>query len=557
MNMRVGWTLAVLAALKMALAAEPAWSQGGPNNPAAGGADGARAAAADPAALAMAQAQAYQAQAYQAQVYQAMMAQQAAMYGPAAMYGQAAMYPQGMQPVAYMPTPATVQPQTPGPFPGGPTPDVHGAYGYMPAEYGAAGYGQPGYGPAGYGSAGAPGYAPDPYAGGAPAYDQSGYAGGGPMGGGPMGGGPMGYDPNCDPNSGAWGLPGSEVNGQHLPNGLLGDVLGLIAPYPDGGCAAPRWYDFAVDYMMMKRDNSGRSQDFTSNGLNGPVVLTTNNLNFAQFRPGFRLSAAMQLMAANSLEFTYFGQFNFTSQAAVHSATGNLFSVFNGFPVIPGLLGQFPEFNNADFQQISYQSTFDSFEINWRKRWMSPNCRYQGSWTLGVRHFILDEKFRYSSSSSINGFLPNVGPFVPARGQDDTDTTNNLTGFQIGTDAWICILPGLRAGGEFQGGVYGNHMNINTTIGNNIPNSGGVFREQLQSNDVSFIGQANLLATYRFNYQWSGRFGYQFLYVDGVALASENFNPTAPRVTPLHVPRINDNGNVFYHGWNVGLEYMW
>jgi hypothetical protein len=45
--------------------------------------------------------------------------------------------------------------------------------------------------------------------------------------------------------------------------------------------------------------------------------------------------------------------------------------------------------------------------------------------------------------------------------------------------------------------------------------------------------------------------------VDGVALASENFNATPPVLSPLHVPRLNDNGNVFYHGWNVGCEYMW
>jgi hypothetical protein len=511
--------------------AGPAWSQGGNNNPAAGGADGAPtgAAAMDPAAVAMAQA--YQAQAYQAQVYQAMAMQQMAMQQmaaqQAAMYGPAAMYPQGMQPAGYAPTPAAIQGQTPGPFPGAVSPDVNGSYGYMPMDSGGMNYGPEGYG-------------------GAPAYDQSGYAGGYSGGQG------------CE-NCGPWGLPGSEINGQCLANGLLGDCLGLIAPYPDGGCAAPRWYDFAVDYMMLKRDNPGRSQDFTSlgPGPNPNIVLRTSDLDFSQLRPGFRFSAAFQLMAANSLEFTYFGQFNFTSQASVTSQAGNLFSVFSNFGDGTLPIGAFAEFENANYQQISYQSTFDSFEVNWRKRWMAPNCRYQGSWTLGVRHFILDEKFRFSTAANASGFQPPfpIGAFIPGRAQDDTDTTNNLTGIQIGTDAWICILPGFRVGGEFQAGVYGNHMNVNTTIGSNLNTN--VFREKLQSNDVSFIGQINLLATYRFNYQWSGRVGYQFLFVDGVALASENFNPTAPLVSPLHVPFLNDNGNVFYHGWNVGLEYMW
>jgi hypothetical protein len=235
-----------------------------------------------------------------------------------------------------------------------------------------------------------------------------------------------------------------------------------------------------------------------------------------------------------------------------------LYSTLGDFGVNPVLSNAiFPEFNSADFQRIDYQSTFDSFEINWRRRWMAPNCRYQGSWTLGVRHFVLDEKFNYSSISTVNTIIdPNIAPFpLPARGAAITNTTNNLTGIQIGTDAWVCLLPGLRVGGEFQAGVYGNHMNINNYFFSNQVNPDVI--EELQANDVSFIGQANLLVTYRINYQWSARAGYQFLYVDGVALAPENFNSIPPQVNAPRQTFTNDNGNVFYHGWNVGLEYMW
>ena len=76
---------------------------------------------------------------------------------------------------------------------------------------------------------------------------------------------------------------------------------------------------------------------------------------------------------------------------------------------------------------------------------------------------------------------------------------------------------------------------------------------------VSFVGDANVQALYRLNYQWTLRAGYNFLFVDGVALAPENFN-TIPPFGPQFPNRqtfINDNGNVFYHGWNIGLEYMW
>ena len=60
-----------------------------------------------------------------------------------------------------------------------------------------------------------------------------------------------------------------------------------------GSCAAPRWFDFAVDYMMLKRDNTGFNKDFTSLGIGGPIVLKSNDLDFGSYKPGFRFSAAL------------------------------------------------------------------------------------------------------------------------------------------------------------------------------------------------------------------------------------------------------------------------
>lgn len=551
MNMRWAWTVPVLSTLATALMAGQTWAQGSavppqvgvPAGLASGSALPGGTAPVDPAMLA----------AMQAQYYGQSMLPAPGGYPPGAMFVPAGAYPQAamyQQPAMYMPAAAMyaqaaymggeggLAPQAPGQFPVGPAPDVYGAYGYASAQNGAPGYGPPGYGPGGPAQ---------------PGYDQSGYGGqayGGPgMMDGPC---PQCGGQGCDQCRG--GMHGG--HGSWLPNGLLGDVLGLVAPYPDGGCAAVRWFDFSVDYLNLKRDNTGRSdQVFATFGQNGTPALTANDLDFGSYKSGFRFSGAFQVGPANSLEFTYFGQFNYDSTATARSANDQLFSVFSGFGLGP-FFG-FAEFDNADFQQLDYTSQFDSFEVNWRNRWMAPNCRYQGSWTLGVRHFILDEKLRYASSSSANGVDPGFG-LIPARGRVDTDTTNNLTGIQLGTDMWICVLPGLRAGGEIQAGVYGNHMNINTTIGSNQNTPD--LTERLEANDVSFIGQINLLATYRINYQWTVRGGYQFLYVDGVALAPENFNPVPLGFNNPFDPRValvNDNGNVFYHGWNVGLEFMW
>jgi putative beta barrel porin BBP7 len=346
-------------------------------------------------------------------------------------------------------------------------------------------------------------------------------------------------------------------HGHHGEGGLLGNLCGCCGPYPDGGCGAIRWYDFAIDFMMLKRDNTGNNLVTTTLGIGGTPVLQTNQLNF-NYEPSFRFSGVIQAGPGSNIEFTYFGLFQYSDRAFVRRTGFNdLFSVYSRFGTVP-IFG-FPETDESDFQQIVYQSTFDSFEVNFRQRWMAANCRYQGSWLIGARHFILDEKFRYSTSSSLNGVDPLdptiPDPLNPAQSRTDVDTTNNLTGMQIGGDIWICVLPGLRLGGEAKAGVYGNHSNINTTIGVNTGAS--TFREQLNADNAAFIYEADLLGTWRLNDQWTLRAGYQFLFVDQVALAPENFNTVPPFGPLVRTPLIDHSGSVFYHGWNAGFEFMW
>ena len=451
-------------------------------------------------------------------------------------------------------------------------PAGYGAPGYGAPGYGAPGHGAPGYGgpaggmpmmapymaaPAGYmAGPGQPGLLPD-------AYGAYGTAETGPMAPGP---GPMGPDMGgggacpycggmgCDNCSG--GMGGGM--GGHLANGLLGDVFGLVAPYPDGGCAAVRWYDFAVDFMSLRREDAGRRVNFASLGINGPIVLDSNDLDF-DAESSFRFSAMFQVGPGSNLEFTYFGLFFWDDRAVATSANNDLFSAFSSFGLVGP--GGFTETDNSDLQFIDYESSFDSFEVNFRQRWMAPNCRFQGSWLCGVRYFKLDEDFNYFTQSTANTIPadPILGtPAILPSLNNNINVHNNMTGAQIGGDLWMCVLPGLRVGAEGKAGVYGNRIAVENTIAVNTGAAPVV--EDLVRNDVSFLGEVNLMATYRLNYNWTLRGGYQFLYVDGVALGPENFNPTAPvSLDPAstRVATVNDNGSVFYHGWFIGTEFMW
>lgn len=421
---------------------------------------------------------------------------------------QAASPPPGYAPLAYDPSVLMYAP--PGSMPG--TQPV----GYFQPE-GEPTLAQPGgfapdptMGGEGYGYQGAPAYAEDfgaacPYCGGA----------------------------GCD-----------ACSGQH---GLLGDILGLVGPYPDGGCGAVRWYDFAVDYMLLKREGVGRTVNFTSRGIAGPIVLSTDNFDFDE-ASGFRFSSMFQIGPGSSLEFVYYGLFFWESEATVTSDTNNLFSALSRFGTLP--FGGFAETDESDLQTARYASKFDNFEINFRQRWVAPSTRYQGSWLIGARYFKLDEQFSLFTQSTLN----------QAAADYRVTVFNSLTGMQFGGDIWFCLIPGLRVGGEAKAGVYGNHAGQTTTIF--ATSLATPFQETAKTNDVAFVGDVSLLATYRINYNWNVKLGYHFLYVEGVALASETFNPTPPTIFfpppgANRTAQIGDDSDVFYHGFMAGLEFMW
>ena len=330
-------------------------------------------------------------------------------------------------------------------------------------------------------------------------------------------------------------------------HGLLGDVLGIVAPYPDGGCGAVRWYDFSLDYMMLKREGAGRLTPYTSLGIAGPIVLSNQNFDFNE-SSAFRFSALCQVGPGSSAEFVYYGLFWYESTETVTDNAGNLYSAFSNFGTLP--FNGFDETDQSDLQTARYTSKFDNFEVNFRQRWIAPSSRYQGSWLIGVRYFKLDEQMSLYTQSTING----------GNAYYDTDIFNSLTGMQFGGDIWFCLFPGLRVGGEAKFGVYGNNAGQNSSI--SATSFGSPYLENGEAQDVAFVGDATVMLTYRLNYQWTMKLGYQFLYADGVALASENFNPTPPSFffPPPGVNRtvnMNDNGHVFYHGMQLGLEFMW
>ncbi|MGD0519291.1 MAG: hypothetical protein ABSA26_17270, partial [Thermoguttaceae bacterium] len=69
---------------------------------------------------------------------------------------------------------------------------------------------------------------------------------------------------------------------------------------------------------------------------------------------------------------------------------------------------------------------------------------------------------------------------------------------------------------------------------------------------ISLVGEVGFEATYKFKPNLMGRAAYDFMWINGLALAPEQYQFTT---TPISA--INTNGSIFSHGLSLALEWCW
>ncbi|MBW3598669.1 MAG: hypothetical protein KY475_15525 [Planctomycetes bacterium] len=323
-------------------------------------------------------------------------------------------------------------------------------------------------------------------------------------------------------------------------------VLTKHGPAGTGGCCTPRWWDFQAEGLYYTREEVSRRVDFTSLGAGGPIVLSTDNLDFDE-EPGFRLMGSLLLQPGTNLEGGYFGMFEWATQAAVASGANDLFSAYSEFGAIapPNL----PEANNSSLQAIAYSTELHNWELNIRRRWVSPNCRAHTSFLVGARYLVLNEDFSY--------FIQNGAVTAESTGTL-VQTRNDIYGFQTGGDLLVCIVPGVKVGVNFKatlGGLRTENETLIRLVRPVDPAANQEFRELVGNEDIAVVGEGGLESIFELTEHMTLRMGYQLLFVDGVALAPENFNSDFR--FGIRDPLINDNGDVLYHGFQLGAEYTW
>lgn len=279
---------------------------------------------------------------------------------------------------------------------------------------------------------------------------------------------------------------------------------------------------------------------------------------------------------------------------------------FIGFPVINDIDG----FTSSSRQEFLYTADFNSFEANYviggrpaRDRLvMQPDGRWSRFATpskvrgfyVGMRYIRQNESFRYQGFGNTQivpvfvegdggqitldaGGAPVIdGPNSPRvavideAGTYRVETDNDLVGLQFGGDVvakrtdWAFGVNG-KVGGLVNFADRNSSLfqrvetddRIDGLIVTNNPEEDATFNtssltETLNDETLTFLGEVNVYVAYYLKPNTSIRFGYNALYLNGVAAALDNTG-----LVGNVFPKFELTGDSLYHGMNLGFESTW
>ena len=203
------------------------------------------------------------------------------------------------------------------------------------------------------------------------------------------------------------------------------------------------------------------------------------------------------------------------------------------------------DYNN--YAQIRFSSRLNSAEGNLRRRLPVSSGRYyqgEASWLIGVRYMKIEEEFGYYTESP----LPGEG----AENQVDVATDNNMIGPQLGAMAQFLVHDRAWIDVEIKGALLFSEAR-NRTIAD-LWGEEATVTTRGSEDSTAFLGDLSVNLNYQFAPSLTVRAGYNAFWLDGVALASENFNSNVDML--LKGPaQVNHDGRVVYHGPSLGIVY--
>jgi hypothetical protein len=230
--------------------------------------------------------------------------------------------------------------------------------------------------------------------------------------------------------------------------------------------------------------------------------------------------------AIDAIDFRYFGVQDWQADTSI----------------VTGGYWKFPNIHSGHYldSQIdtSYQSQLQSAELNVLR---DSSCG-RVTWIAGARWIGLDERMDLMCRILPSG--PPAHYYFP--------THNSLFGGQIGAAIKLWENGGpLYINCTSKAGLYGNAAANRCEI----VDSGGRYGvlSSDQRNQVAFVGDIGLTAVYQLTDHIAFQGGYQLLWIQGAAIASDQ--PAVANSTTHD--GIASNGGVFYHGATANVTFTW
>lgn len=288
----------------------------------------------------------------------------------------------------------------------------------------------------------------------------------------------------------------------------------------DETCCGPLWI-VTADAVFLER-RSPASAVLMFNTQDASQNLNASSFDFP-FQAGVDVSLARHFGRDNALEVRYFGVDQWNATATTTTTPGNLLQVNAAHPIFVAA---------GDSIGATDKSELHNFEVNGLHS--LGNCL---TLLAGFRYAELDEDFTATL----------IGSEVPF--SYDARTRNRLYGFQLGGKASLWDRGGpLTIEGVGKAGVYANRAAQDSAhpLGVvTLPASGN-------TTATAFLGEVGATGSYRFTEHFSLRGGYRLLWIDGVALATDQVAVS----NFIFNSGLKASGDAFYHGAFVGFEYV-
>jgi hypothetical protein len=290
-----------------------------------------------------------------------------------------------------------------------------------------------------------------------------------------------------------------------------------------GGWELPDWV-VRNGAMFLKRYNPNCNPLVSDPGTGDPL-LDLGDQDFG-WGSGIELSGLRAINATDQIEARFFGVWDW--EAAQSLLAMGPVSLDLAVPNVTPAGGTLA---------TDYDSRLFSTELNFRRRW-APGF----SWLAGVRWLELRDDFDLLVSM----------PSLQAATLLGARTRNDLIGAQLGVDGTFWDFGGpLRIEGLLKWGVYGNVASVQGSL---VTDDGlnPVVTQSIDQrhSDAAYVGEIGLTALYRCTSWLSLRVSGTTLWVDEVALASDQL----PLLNFPAQTGSDSGGHAFYHGLTVGLE---